>query len=712
MAANIIRRFVIKQLSKDRGSGIMEIPNRFMVDQRQISLQNYLIQKGVNPNSIKTEGQLNTILQQIEKNRIATGLKKAEAQKKMAEIMDMKGRKINPKSRIMGGQQAETEKEIAERLKRQNKETVDRIKKDKDFDFDQDPEFASGGRAGLKLFPRASGIQSEQEVGPGIKVSERDLNYGITGLLQGNNIFGGAEIDKGKVKVDVVSPEGDTVFKDTISKDDAVNFILGMGDPTGEKFQIKTDKDFDNMQLIFKKKFNKGGRAGLSYLLAEDTNERTNFAAGGVDRLRRLFLKMLGAGAATTAAVKSGIVSFGGKKSAAKKVATEIIKTPNAPGKPKWFDALVTRVINEGEDVTKQFAYKERMKVHTKPISETEEVTIYRDLDDGSVRINYGSKLKKDDTKPYERGNIQRASNDPDQIDLIVREGEEIQPDLKTGKGGGKTKASFEASESEPRAVGGPEDTDIEFDGIREVDNVDDLMQDVSSLEEFATGKKLTGEKAAKAKKKREDFQKFTEDNQAQAEYLENKYGPAEQYYDEEFAKGGRAKMYLGGGLLKGKGFLRKLLKNLAKDRDEKASFMMRVMNPKSYQKALESAKGSGMYDRRTGILQSDKIKNVIKDAKQSRLEQLERYKGMAESSKEKDENLRNLMLSMKKAGASDEMIKDMANSLGLMFKSPIPKGATDETILELEQMIKNMTLRNTNRLTNANGGIARLLGE
>ena len=41
-----------------------------------------------------------------------------------------------------------------------------------------------------------------------------------------------------------------------------------------------------------------------------------------------------------------------------------------------------------------------------------------------------------------------------------------------------------------------------------------------------------------------------------------------------------------------------------------------------------------------------------------------------------------------------------------------IPKNVTDETILELEQMLKNETMRNTNRLTNANGGIARLLGE
>ena len=303
---------------------------------------------------------------------------------------------------------------------------------------------------------------------------------------------------------------------------------------SGEVIEV----DFGN----FPEKKAGGGRTGLSYLLAEDTNERMPLAGGGMSR--RAFLKLMGGLGAGIGALKTGALSMFGK-GAGKQVAKEVITTPAAPGKPAWFDALVTKVINEGEDVTKQFAYKERMRVHTKPISETEEVTIYRDLDDGSVRVNYGSKLKIDDTKPYERGNIRRASNDPDQIDLIVRKGEVIEPDLKTGKGGGKTKALFEASEAEPRATGGPEDADIEFDGIREVDNVDDLMLDVSSLEEFATGKKLTGKKAIKAKKKREDFQRFTEDPVEQANYLEEKYGPAERYYGDpdDFASGGIARM-------------------------------------------------------------------------------------------------------------------------------------------------------------------------
>ena len=146
---------------------------------------------------------------------------------------------------------------------------------------------AMGGRAGfdeggmgLKFFPRASGIQLEKEVGPGIKISERDLNYGITGLLKGDKFFGGAELDKGKVKLDVTTPEGDTLFKDTIAKDDAVNFILGVGDPEGDKFQIKVDDEFENMKLVLKKTFAEGGRAG--------------FKDGPDDPSKRKFMKIMG----------------------------------------------------------------------------------------------------------------------------------------------------------------------------------------------------------------------------------------------------------------------------------------------------------------------------------------------------------------------------------------------------------------------------------
>ena len=59
-----------------------------------------------------------------------------------------------------------------------------------------------------------------------------------------------------------------------------VNFILGMGDPKGNKFQIKSDKDFENIQLILKGTFADGGRAG--------------FADGPEDPKKRKFMKIMG----------------------------------------------------------------------------------------------------------------------------------------------------------------------------------------------------------------------------------------------------------------------------------------------------------------------------------------------------------------------------------------------------------------------------------
>ena len=602
MAGNIIRRFVIKQLSKDRGSGIMEIPNRYSVDQRQLSLQNLLIRKGIDPNTIKSEGQLTNILQQIEKNRIATNLKKAEAKKRMAEIMDMKGKKIKDTRNIMGGKEVgmfdnifarmkkdmdqgklktvkkkETEKEIAERIKKENKEAVDRIKKDKNFDFDQDPEFASGGRA------------------------------------------------------------------------------------------------------------------GLSYLLAEDGNERMPYVSGGgVNKLRRLFLKMLGAGAATTAAVKSGILSFSGKKSAAKKLAREVIKTDDVAGKPEWFDALVTKVIKEGDDVTKGYKTKERQIVHQKKLNEDETVTVTQDLDEGSITVDFDSP-----SNTFE--------------DTVTLKYKKPNPD----EGDPNPTAEFEVAESGP--VGrqyGPDDYEIDIDevGGQSIRNLD---SDVSTLKEFATNKKPTIKEIVQNKNRKDKAKTITEDSEAQSDAVIRRQGDyVDDDFSPDFAEGGRAKMYLGGGLLRGKSFLKQLTKNMAKEKHMKPSFMLRVLNPKSYQKALEAEKGSGRYDRRTGILQSDKIKNVIEDVKKSRLDQLTRYKEMAESSKETAKNLSYFKKAAKEAGATDEIAESMAKNLDQMFDGPIPKDATDEVILELEQMIKNMTTKNTNRLTNANGGIARLLGE
>jgi len=237
---------------------------------------------------------------------------------------------------------------------------------------------------------------------------------------------------------------------------------------------------------------------------------------------RRAFLKALGAGLAGTAAVKSGIVSLGGK-TAGKEAVKQVVKTPSVAGKPEWFDSLVNKVIREGDDVSKNFATKEREIVHKLDVDKFEDVKVTQDLDEGLIRVEYNS--------PNNMGE--------DTVELVFKKGrpeeEGMMPD------------EFYAVEKEPRAVGGPEDADLEFDGENLVKNVDDLQSDTSKLKQVATGKKQTMSEFVNSKKKKDRVKSINEDQVEQAEYLETKYGPYERYLSEDvdadFASGGIARM-------------------------------------------------------------------------------------------------------------------------------------------------------------------------
>jgi hypothetical protein len=174
---------------------------------------------------------------------------------------------------------------------------------------------------------------------------------------------------------------------------------------------------------------------GLNYLLAEDNdNIRVPFASKGkgVDLLRRGFLKTMGAAGAGIAALKSGLLGLGGKQ-ATKEVAKEIITTPAAAGKPAWFDALVTRVIREGDDVTKTMATKDREIVYRKKIDDETEVMVTQDLDEGVTRIDIDDSMR----------NV-TGFDDPPTVSLQVTD--EI-----VEEGGARIKPEFKATENDYR---------------------------------------------------------------------------------------------------------------------------------------------------------------------------------------------------------------------------------------------------------------------
>tara|TARA_R100001440_G_scaffold1916_2_gene6029 strand:- start:1157 stop:2323 length:1167 start_codon:yes stop_codon:yes gene_type:complete len=256
----------------------------------------------------------------------------------------------------------------------------------------------------------------------------------------------------------------------------------------------------------------------------DELNEDSNFAEGG--RIgykdgpdqpgRRKFMKIMGGLAA---------LPIVGKFFKLGKVATKaapIVKTPPVAGKPEWFDTLVNKVITEGEDVTKKFATKEREIVHTKKLEEgkfADEVTVYRDLDDGTVRVEYNS--------------VDNMSEAP--VNLTFK------PGMADEATKGKPADTFQADEIVPESrMVGPDDFEIEG-AVDEFDNVVDLNSDVSKLKQFA-GKKLTTKEIVEGINKRKRSRAIVEDRSEAADFMTSRQGDYDPSPDD-FASGGIATM-------------------------------------------------------------------------------------------------------------------------------------------------------------------------
>ena len=232
---------------------------------------------------------------------------------------------------------------------------------------------------------------------------------------------------------------------------------------------------------------------------------------------RRAFLKLMGGVGAGIGALKTGILKLAGKEGA-RQVTKQIIKTDPVPGKPAWFDALVTKVINEGEDVTKRFATGERQTVHMKKLDDDTTVTVTQDLDDGAIRVEYDS---------------------PDNVfeDPVQLQYRKELPD----EGNPNPSAEFTTAESGP--VGRqqtPDDFDIEIDEVGG-NSIEDLTSDLSKLKQYATGKKPTLKEFVQNKNRKDKAKRITEDPEAQMDDIISRQGEMLDY--DDYASGGIARM-------------------------------------------------------------------------------------------------------------------------------------------------------------------------
>ena len=257
---------------------------------------------------------------------------------------------------------------------------------------------------------------------------------------------------------------------------------------------------------------------GLNFTKQFASGGRVPFSMG-----RRAFLKLMGSVGAGIGAAKAGLGSlFKAGKPVTK--AAEVITTPAAAGKPAWFDALVTRVINEGDDVTKKFATKEREIVHLKKIDEDATVRVHRNLDDGTVRVDIDDPTTN---VADEQGNA---------IVSMEVKGGQLEQGVK-----GKTPAEFEAVETDyGNYMDGPDDFITEA-VENTVSDTKDLTADLTKVKMYAKNQKKPTIKEMMIQRERARDLKLAEENPA--EYASGRQ-PDIDYSDyDNYASGGVARL-------------------------------------------------------------------------------------------------------------------------------------------------------------------------
>jgi len=555
---NPIVQWVLRTMMKGQTGVVRALPKKELLDLNVNITVERLIKNGIDPSAIKTPDQVDNIIKQIEQPKVipadsprGKGITEALFGKR-GEVFDMEGKKIKPGSKIMGGKEVkdsnvdaiiadikamdpmDSMKEANSVIGRKGKyknltsEESKKILQDtEDHIFERDipdPEdMAQGGRAGYangtpnkKITIDAAGSKSgkQQIMGApeGITMDNESINAIIKAdipISQKIDLLAKYQYGKGRTRIErddqeIVLDEGG--FK---SRDIGLGFNKA-GEGIGGTLMYNLETGEPQFNIGFKKSFADGGRIGLK--------------AG---MTKRAFLKLMGGVGAGIAGLKSGLLGLGGKQ-ATKEVAKEIITTPAAAGKPAWFDALVTRVIREGDDVTKTMATKDREIVYRKKIDDETEVLVTQDLDEGVTRIDI------DDSTRNVTG-----FDDPPTVSLQVTD--EI-----VEEGGAKIKPEFKATENDYRNYTTDPDGGYETEFVENtVENTKDLTSDLTKVKSFATNKKETMKEFVESKKRKDNVKYANENPSSYAADRGPDYDPSDYIDDmaDDFASGGIARM-------------------------------------------------------------------------------------------------------------------------------------------------------------------------
>ena len=225
-----------------------------------------------------------------------------------------------------------------------------------------------------------------------------------------------------------------------------------------EKMEPDERKAYNEMMMDETAMYEQGGRVG--------------FAKGSKPKnpSRRAFLKGI-----TALAALPLVGRFFKLTDVAKQASTYAGPTiEKIKGMPEWFPQLVKKLFNEGEDVTKQVAFKDRQVVKRGTLEGGDEVDMVYDLDTGNVSINVTPK----------KGTYQTSSG---------AYNKEYSLDYTKGQADEMTKGKKPPDEFGVAEIEGTMDQqamDIDWEG--KMTTVDGAMSDLTELEAFAKNKTTT----------------------------------------------------------------------------------------------------------------------------------------------------------------------------------------------------------------------------
>jgi len=486
---------------------------------------------------------------------------------------------------------------------------------------------------------------------------------------------------------------------------------------------MKPNQIVETVKESFKrKKQAQGGRTGLSYLLAEDSNQRVPFKLGGINKMRRAFLKAIGAGAATAGAAKTGLFGLlkGGAKKEVIKDLTQVPIKNGADGMPSWFKPLVNRVIKEGEEVE---SGAERVIMHKTqlPNSKTD-VYVEQNLNTGDVVVDIGTgkhgfadgHLGQPVRLEYKASEVIEPSTTGG--GYMTKGGENVYPGMSkgalkteetTGKGM-KTKEEFNVEEAEFTG-GHPENVKFEESTI---EKFGDHGSNFDEVEMFATGK------VKKVKPTKKKTQTEFESGKAEAD--------AERWTDEaredvdfddlssdDFASGGRAGYVLGGKvgirilkLLKDKKKVKEAYDNIFPTGDYKYDAEMVAEslvenNPKVF--------GNRLYEDLTDRERMAVYGAGLDEASTNFAKQLKMKRAMDKASRPTK-----TLEGIEKTGTIDISDDAVAEEFTNFMKETDPVGYSkiQKVVDDANQQLELKRFKTKGRKKNASGGLANMLGE